>query len=215
MTEEQISNLYGTLKTLPPEARNWLTSDEIVAAVAGIAQELVLSRAQEIQIPLLILRLVTQNLPPENFKQEMIEILSINQELAEKIIDALKEKILMPIEKPLNFAGVDINLLRYNAPAASPAETFPVITTPSLTPVPTQNKPFILHEEPSLSPQPSSFIFNSEDTINQSLQTAPPKVIIERVVHYNTLRTPLTQAAVTAKEKAGKITIPKSKWFTI
>ncbi len=217
MNPEQVAHLYLALKTLPADAQTWLASDTAAEEIITISKRYVLSDNQEIHLPFMIVRLVTQNIPPENFKQEIMKKLAIDQELADRITDALKEKILMPIEQPLKFAGVDIDLLRYNAPAASMA-----LPVPQITPSPAttdksfsavQDKPFILHEEPSSSPQQSSFIFNADDTINQSLQTAPPKVIIERVVHYTALRTPLTQAAVMIKEKAGRITIPKSKWF--
>lgn len=221
MNHDQIINLYAAVKTLPPEAAAWLTSDDLVIRVTALSKELVLSREQEIQLPLLILRLAAQNLPAENFRQETMDVLNADQKLTDNIVDALKEQIFTPIAEPLMKAGIDIDRLRYNAPGAVPLSPISK-KTPETPPLPnTANKPFILHEEPSSFPQKNtasvaapSFIFSPGDTVNPSLQSAPPKVIIERVVHYSPLRTPLAQPAAKTKKRNADVTVPKSKWFT-
>lgn len=225
MTEEQVLNIYTAFKTIPAEAREWLTSPETSTHIIAIAQQLALSDDQIPIIAFLLVRLTAQDIKPEGFRQEVMRELIVDNALAERIVDAVREKILLPIARPLQFAGVDITLLQYNAPAHTPSET-PKITPPpkftamSMPPVtnkpldPIQGKPFILHEEsqPSM-PQPS-FSFTPDTATVPQNQSTPPRVIIERVVHYNNLYTPLNQKGVNVKEQKEKIRMPKSRWFS-
>src|SRR3990167_3204629 len=155
MTEEQIDSIYIAIKSLPQEAQNWLNSDEINRETALIAQQFILSDKQKIKLMFIILRLAAQNLPPENFKQEMVKVLVIDQNLAGRITDALKEKVFAPIEQPLKIAGVDINLLKYNAPSASSGQghAAPAATQAPFTPsIPKPPAP----ENKVMAPPPSA-----------------------------------------------------------
>lgn len=249
MTAEQITNLYIAFKTLSPEIKERLTSDEASNEIDTMSKQYILSTDQEMELPLLLLRLVTQNLPPEQFKSALAEALAIDHALAEKITDALAEKILAPIKQPLQSAGVNIDLLKFDtphqnefdagqaphqgaldagqtpAPEKIAADTIPqnqqsASSAQNPTP-PIQNKPFVLHEEPSFSRDGEntivdakpSFIFNPAETMNTLRESAPAKVIIERVVHYNQLRTPLHHTSVPPLDSKKEIKPPKTKWF--
>lgn len=63
MTLEQIARLYVIFKTLQPEIKEWIASDDTAAIIQAIAARFVLSDEQEQKLPILILRLVTQDLP--------------------------------------------------------------------------------------------------------------------------------------------------------
>ncbi len=218
MTIQQITTLHAAFRTLQPEIREWLTSDEVLAATGAIAERLILSRAQEIQLPLLIVRLVTQNIPPESFKAEVVQALTLSPEVAEQIISSIVETILAPIAPALSFAGVDVALVGFNAPTtpfklpeASPPTPFKYQET-------NLNKPFILHEEPPAprveSPRPS-FLFVPSESARFEKTAAPPKVTIERIVHYTNLRSSLTEPNASAPANAPTaIQKPNSKWFT-
>lgn len=233
MTAEQITNLYIVFKTLVPEVKEWLTSDEVSGEITTLTKQLVLSDDQEMELPLIILRLVTQNLPPEQFKSVLQETLAIDHALAEKITDALAEKILAPIKQPLQFAGVNIDLLKFDTPRQSEPDVRQAPKTPPVEPIEklessvqspasrVHSKPFVLHEEPSFSrgaennilePKPS-FIFNPAETMNAPRESVPAKVIIERVVHYNQLRTPFNQTGIPKLDSRKEIKPPKTKWF--
>lgn len=219
MTTEQINSINISFRSLPEEIKDWLTSKEAGDMMLAVVQQFVLSHNQRLEAPFLLMRLVTQNLAPEQFKSALQETLAIDHALAEKITDALTEKILAPIKQPLQFAGVNIDLLRFDTPHQSELDAGQQgaqNSTPNI-----QNKPFVLHEEPSFSrnaennilePKPS-FIFNPAETRDAPRADAPAKVIIERVVHYNQLRTPLNQTSAPRPNQNKKIETPKTKWF--
>lgn len=226
-----LANLYAVFRTLQPELRAWLTSEEAMAVIETIATTFVLSKAQERQLPLLILRLVTQDTPPESFKSALAERLGVSRDIAQNIAQAMREGIFSPVEQALRFNGVDTSAIGLDAPLTSmpvppppapapmptpmpPPSTPPPITTPPSqkpapepAPVPTPPppsptgsggqvppKPFVLHAEPKASaPEPvkPSFSFTPPSPTGSGSQRAP-KVIIERVVHYGALTTPLT-----------------------
>lgn len=238
MTTEQINSINISFRSLPEEIKDWLTSKEAGDMMLEIIQQFVLSHNQQLAAPFLLMRLVTQNLPPEQFKSTLAEVLAIDHALAEKITDALAEKILAPIKQPLQSAGVNIDLLKFdtprqselNAPQAPTPEKIAANQTPqnpqsqsnAQNSAPNiQNKPFVLHEEPSfsrgaenniLNTKPS-FIFNPAETMNAPRESLPAKVIIERVVHYNQLRTPFNQTSIPKLDSRKEIKPPQTKWF--
>ena len=116
MNAAQLAGLYAAFKTLQPEIREWLTSDEAAAATRLVAERLILSRAQETQLPILILRLVAQDIPPESFKAEVAQALSVTPDIAEQAIAGIAEGVLAPVAQGLRFAGIDISLLGFDAP---------------------------------------------------------------------------------------------------
>jgi hypothetical protein len=218
MTLEQISRLYIIFKTLQPEIKEWIASDAVTAAIEAIARRFVLSNEQSAQLPLLILRLVTQDLAPETLKAELAKEFSLAPDAAKTITEAIAKNIIAPIAPALRFNGIDTNLLGFNASATEnpTAAIHESVTIEAADPTPKIQKkeealkPFILHEEPrprtESAPGPrSSFIFRPQAEDAHSAATnaangiAPAHAIIERVVHYSRLRTPLNQAIIAKK----------------
>ena len=213
-----LANLYAVFRTLQPELRAWLTSDEVMAAIETIARAFILSKSQERQMPILILRLVTQDIPPESFKAALAERLGVSPDIAAHVAEKMREGILSPVEQVLRFNGVDVGAIGLDAPvtpspvpAPMPAAPAPLPVTPQPNPIappasPNQidplpaaapMQPFILHAEPkAAAPEPikPSFSFTPPSPTGSGGQRAP-KVIIERVVHYGALITPLNQTS--------------------
>jgi hypothetical protein len=234
MTLEQIARLYVIFKTLQPEIKEWIASDDTSAIVKAIAARFILSDEQERALPLLILRLVTQDLPPESFKAELAKETGVDAELAKSITEAIAKEVIEPIASALRFGGVNTSLLGFNAPA-SPTEVAPATPTPIPIPDPqpvtlkpenevsptdtTPTKPFILHEEPraTVNAAPDGGRSFNYPASSGSIGNSPPRVVIERVVHYSQLRTPLNVASTNKNIPSGdraKPKLPQSKWFT-
>ncbi len=240
MTLEQIARLYVIFKTLQPEIKEWIASDDTSAIIKAIAARFILSDEQERVLPLLVLRLVTQDLPPESFKAELAKEMNADADLAKNITEAIAKEIIEPIAPALRYGGVNTALLGFNAPATAPhpaSEAMPrpipapqppipanpvqaaTENAPEPTPAPAAAQPFILHEEPRAAVAQSgarSFSYSPQtDTGVES--AASPRVVIERVVHYSQLRTPLNIAGTTRNAPEGDRTkpkLPQSKWFT-
>ena len=227
MTLEQIARLYVIFKTLQPEIKEWIASDDMSAIIKAIAARFILSDEQERKLPILILRLVTQDLPPESFKAELAKETGVDIELAKNITESIAKEVIEPIASALRYSGVNTNLLGFNAPA-TPTKTPPAAPAPAPqpkiqksaneTPSTIESKPFILHEEPrgianAVPDDGRSFNYSatSEDDSKNS-----PRVVIERVVHYSQLRTPLNVASIsknTPNNTGVKPQLPQSKWF--
>lgn len=238
MTLEQIARLYVLFKTLQPEIKEWIASDEAATILKAIAARFVLSDEQERKLPILVLRLVTQDLPPESFKAETAKETGIDDALAKEITEAVAKEVIGPVAAALRYGGVDTNLLGFNAPPAppsglrgtSPPET-PSQSQPGIQPSPAVQaaraekipdeaaaaKPFILHEEPRTETgrapsAPRAFSYGTQSRTGP----VPPRVVIERVVHYSNFRTPLNVAGTNGGAPAGERPAPKlpqSKWF--
>ena len=238
MTLEQIARLYVIFKTLQPEIKEWIASDDTSAIIKAIAARFILSDEQERVLPLLVLRLVTQDLPPESFKAELAKEMNVDADLAKSITEAIAKEVIEPIAAALRYGGVNTALLGFNAPAPTsplrpagfegqaPTHSEPAPQAQTTTEAPTETvttpapaQPFILHEEPRAAAAQSgarSFSYSPQtDTSVES--TTSPRVVIERVVHYSQLRTPLNIAGTTRNMPEGdraKPKLPQSKWFT-
>lgn len=242
MTLEQIARLYVIFKTLQPEIKEWIASDDTSAITKAIAARFVLSDDQERKLPILILRLVTQDLPPESFKAELAKEMSVDTDLAKGITEAVAKEIIEPIATALRYSGINTALLGFNAPPtpAHPANEVVPHATPALQAEPpithtqavaeptpqvaqppetSPSSPFILHEEPrAATAQSAGGSFNYSPQVDAGQAGAvPPRVVIERVVHYSQLRTPLNVATTNKNIPQGdrpKPKLPQSKWFT-
>ncbi len=239
MTLEQIARLYVIFKTLQPEIKEWIASDDTSAIVKSIAARFILSDEQERKLPLLVLRLVTQDLPPESFKAELAKETGVDADLAKSITEAIAKEVIEPIGAALRYGGINTNLLGFNAPAptsplrpagfegqapthsepAPQAQTTTEAPTETVTtPAPTPLQPFILHEEPrAVAAQSGARSFSYSPQTNTEVESAAsPRVVIERVVHYSQLRTPLNIASTNKNIPSGdqpKPKLPQSKWF--
>src|SRR3989344_4574291 len=120
MTLEQIARLYVIFKTLQPEIKEWIASDDTSAIIKAIAARFILSDEQERKLPILILRLVTQDLPPESFKAELAKETGADAELTKNITDTIAKEVIEPIAAALRYSGVNTALLGFNAPATAP-----------------------------------------------------------------------------------------------
>lgn len=205
MTQERISQLYAAFRTLPEEVKDRISSDEAHEILADLARTLVLSDAQALGLPLLILRLTVQDLAPESFKAEAMQELGMDSGLAERITDDVRGKILAPVAQPLMFGGVDITRLGLDA-AATTAEPMPHAPPvaheifPSAFPAINPNSPPPAEPVPAAAPTadvPAPFILHEEITSSRYAQRAPAEAVTasrpaaERIVHYNRLYTPL------------------------
>jgi hypothetical protein len=221
MTTEQIARLYVIFKTLAPEIKEWIASDEASGIMRAMTERFVLSEEQGRMIPILILRLVTQDLAPESFKAELGKSLAIEENLAKGITEALAKEIIAPIASALRYARINTDLMGFNAPA--PEHTAPKTTTPAPIPKTQQSEspaaPFVLHEEPRAETAPrvinTPHSNESDWRIAETEGRPAPRVMIERVVHYSNLRTPLNAAGITEKKipDRAKPRLPQSKWF--
>ncbi len=266
MNPRNLANLYAIFRTLQPELRAWLTSDEVIALVGTIGQELVLSSDQRTEIPILVLRLVTQDITPESFKAEISQALGVDSRISEQAMKRIAELILAPIAQPLRFNGVDISLVGFDTPASAATPTPEPMPAPTLIPIPTQapaplsnptptpvpapipmpegpispptpqppkletlravpppppptsSQPFILHAEPKRAAPETikpSFTFTPPASPRFTETKIAPKVVIERIVHYSRLTTPLNQAPKrVVRNEAGGVVTPHSRWFS-
>ncbi|MSR73832.1 MAG: hypothetical protein EXS60_02150 [Candidatus Pacebacteria bacterium] len=234
MTLEQIARLYVIFKTLQPEVKEWIASDDTSAIIKAITARFILSEEQERALPILILRLVTQDLPPESFKAELAKETGVDAELAKNITEAIAKEVIEPIAAALRYGGVNTNLLGFNAPSPIPQPAEQVVSRPTPAPqaevatanpaeaapqkAPVTAQPFILHEEPRTTVTPNatrSFNYSPQVSAGET-GAVPPRVVIERVVHYSQLRTPLNVASTnkaTTANGAPKPKLPQSKWF--
>ncbi len=231
MTLEQIARLYVIFKTLEPEIKEWIASDDTAVIIQAIAARFVLSDEQERALPILVLRLITQDLPPESFKAELAKETGVDEGLAKSITDALAKEVIAPIGAALRYGGVDTNLLGFNAPSISStpipppapqaiAETpLPPQIAPAeiVEPPLTNQEPFILHEEPQKTEEAmpnANRSFAYTPPIGEIVDgKIPPRVVIERVVHYSQLRTPLNVARTDKNAPPANQNLPQSKWF--
>ena len=121
MNQERISQLYALFRTLPQEVKDRVSSDEAHEALASLSRTLVLEDAQAAKLPLLVLRLVTQDLAPEAVKGEVGRELAVAADLAERITAEVKNGVLAPVSQALMFTGVDISRLGLDASATTSA----------------------------------------------------------------------------------------------
>ncbi|MEK9183852.1 MAG: hypothetical protein AAB890_02155 [Patescibacteria group bacterium] len=224
---EHIKNLSLVFKSLPERIKEWLVSPKAREEFADIISSFNLKEEQELILSRTLLSLITQYLKPESFVNETAANLQIDEPTAKNIAESIEKKMLAPIADDLLVIGIDIKLLRFNAPTPinrsfGAASAFAKATAdkqsrqdkPFAT-TPAENKPFVLHEEKDLKPVAetsgtgASFIFKGLPNALPKTSEAT-KVTIERVVHYSNFRTSLSHAPLKYHQK---IRVPKSKWF--
>ena len=215
ITPEQAEKLHLVFSALPQEVQDWLGSDEAARFTEEIGNHYALSGDQVYVIPELLFRLVTDDLTSSEFTTNLQEALKLDLETSRTITKEIKEKILEPIAQPLGILGIDLEQMAYITPHPQP----PAIPIPSTTPktitqppaLPPPDQPFIIHQEGGMAP---IGLINpiKPPAMGQPPPINPPKVIIERIVHYSSYLTPLTHANPQQKKRS-KIKIPKSRWF--
>lgn len=140
---------------LPEKVREWLTSERVTFTIIELNKKLDLIGNSLSVIPNLVTRLVTNNLEPKNFIQELEDGLGLDSEQAVEISKEIVEKILKPIDLQLKETGVFANLIFGGTPVP-PAPATPAVPTrpaPILPSTPTAPAPI-----PRPTPLPSTIL---------------------------------------------------------
>ena len=215
-------DLSLTYESLPSKITDWLESDQIFGIFNEIEQKYNLDWKKRADLNVVFLRLITQDLPPQELIANLQKSLKIGTDEAKEIIKVIDEKILQPINEDLLAIGIDRNLIYYTAPATleeapPPAPiTAPVAPPVEITQPEMPTTPFILHQEKEVAPVVEaqdikpSFVYKPPLTEKATIPTAPPKVEIERIVHYSMFHTPFNQAQLRYHKP---VRLPRSKWF--
>jgi len=118
--------LYKSFSALPPKVKEWLASEEVIYLVGEITLRLGLPEEKIPTIPNLIFQLVTNDVEPLNFINELARELGINFQTAKTITEEIEKKILRPIERELNAStGLDVKTIYFGRPenAATPVKS--------------------------------------------------------------------------------------------
>lgn len=110
-----MANLNLIFQTLPEPIKNWLVSDNIQNALNEIGGKYNFDLTQDLILSQLFLRLITQDLAPQNLNNELKRELAISDELAAEITKIIDEKILAPISDDLLVVGLDRKMLYYSS----------------------------------------------------------------------------------------------------
>lgn len=105
---------------LPTIIQDWISSLRTTYLIMEMNRRYGFKGDQQTAIPYLIYKLITHELDPKEFINELSHRLNISFSAAKGIIHEIEEKVLKPIEMPLrNEIGVDVGLI-YSAEPASP-----------------------------------------------------------------------------------------------
>src|SRR3989338_2829946 len=120
---EQPTNISSAIQSLPEHVWDWLTSDAVTLSITEINNRLGFKSERRQIIPSLILKLVTQNLDPMDFINELSHELNIGFQAAKAIAEEIESRVLKPIESELRRdVGVDVKLIYFGNPSAQRAE---------------------------------------------------------------------------------------------
>lgn len=112
--KETTLTIIDAFQALPERIKDWASSDSTTFLIAEINNRLGLKEGRRRIIPSLILRLITQNLEPQDFINELANELAIGFQAAKSIADDIENHILRSIENELRRdAGVDVKLIRF------------------------------------------------------------------------------------------------------
>jgi hypothetical protein len=155
--ETQTSNLsIAAFDSLPDHVKDWLSSTQATHLVMEINGRLGLKDEKETIIPGLIFRLVTQNIEPLDFINELSHELGVSFQTAKSIAQDIEEKVLKPIENELRRdVGVDVKLIYFGQPSPRPTAvpTVPAKpTTPAPIPPPISPAPAATPISPTVAP---------------------------------------------------------------
>lgn len=136
-------------QALPEHIRDWASSEGTTFLIAAINNRLGLKNEKRRTIPSLILRLIIQNLEPQDFINELADKLNISFQTAKSIAEDIEGQVLHSVENELRRdVGVDIKLIRFGQPRAPK----PIVPSPEITALPA---PLSLKTTPFLAPQSS------------------------------------------------------------
>lgn len=157
-TNSNLQDLHAAFASLPPKVKEWLSSEEATYIVGEITYRLGLTQEKVPIIPGLIFRLVTNDVEPLNFMNELAIELGVNFQTAKTIAEDIEKKILRPIERELREAtGLDAKTIYFGRPEGAPtaAQTaIPTAAQPQQEPKPTPTlRQITPPTTPSLPPQ--------------------------------------------------------------
>ncbi len=150
-----METLLDDFQNLPEAIKNWLASSHATDAIAAINKKLGIKEARRSILPQLILRLVVNDLEPQDFINELSGELKINYPTAKALTEEIESKILKPIENPLQQElSIDMKLLYGGAPAPIAAPKA-VVETPAPAPVAAAPQPQIPVKIPTIVQTPT------------------------------------------------------------
>ncbi|GEM_PF-3473804 len=121
---------------LPEKVQNWLSSPESALLVAELNRRLGQKGVRQAIIPRTIYKLVTKELSPASFINEISEGLKINFQTAKTVSEDIVTKILSPVEGELRkYVDIDIRAIRFGEPRQKTAEfQTPPLAEPGVEP---------------------------------------------------------------------------------
>ncbi|TSC95823.1 MAG: hypothetical protein Athens101426_594 [Parcubacteria group bacterium Athens1014_26] len=117
MTETKQNLSPAAFESLPPAIREWAASSQTTYLIMEINDRLGFKNEKIRIIPRLIYRLITQDIDPIDFTNELSHELNIGFQTAKSIAGDIEIKVLAPIETELkNGIGVDAKLIYFGQP---------------------------------------------------------------------------------------------------
>lgn len=137
----QKNNIAEQFSALPENVKKWLASEELVFIISEIETKLGISDEKILIIPSLILRLVTQDLEPQKFIQELSKEMRVDFLVAKTITEDIEKNALRPIAAELrDKLGLEVKLIYYGKAGGEKERTAPLIKPmPAPTTAPTSS----------------------------------------------------------------------------
>lgn len=129
-SKTQQNSLAAAFNSLPEQIKDWAASLQTTYLIMELNKKLGFKNEKITIIPGLIFRLVTQNIDPSNFINELSHELNISFQTAKSIAQEIEERILRPVENELRRdVGVDVKLIYFGQPHAKNAPSAPLNET--------------------------------------------------------------------------------------
>ncbi len=141
-TLEEKTSIAEQFSALPEGIKKWLASEELVFVITEIETKLGLDDEKILVIPNLILRLVVQDMEPQDFIGELSNELGVAFPVARTIAEDIERNALQPIAAELrNKTGLEVKLIYYSKPenaSAAPGRATEQVQMPQIAPRPAQ-----------------------------------------------------------------------------
>ncbi|MBU6141785.1 hypothetical protein KGO95_01530 [Patescibacteria group bacterium] len=148
MNPSESKTFQEKFSLLPDKIKEWLSSEELVYIIGDIETKLGLSDEKVLVIPSLILRLVVQDIEPQDFTNTLSQELGVSSLIAKTIAEEVEKNALRPIEGELRSkTGIETKLIYH--PRAAEKEEAP---RPSVATAKTAEGPASLPQE---TPRPA------------------------------------------------------------
>ncbi len=186
MATIQQPTIRQTFEKLPTKIREWLTSEEATYIIIELNRRLGLEGILIEVVPNTITRLVTKDLNPQNFVDDLSNGLDVDWPTARGVAEEIERRILRPVEVPLrNEVGIDIKAIFLAKPPASPIISSatpirPTIQTnnpasPTMPPAPPIYRPASqIPTPPPIPPKPATPPAPTEIPVKINVQPVRP-----------------------------------------